>query len=257
MVVRIRKLVQWRPPRWTRGWIGLLLFGALFVGHTVAIAAANRFAGGLVAPQSRCIRWRVVQAFETPQGLQIVHWWDDAYEQPWYDPDTVQMVADVYLWPDWGWRPFREGAWAATRRVWKTQFGRSLPEYEPLVRAQAHEWMLAEYAEYNIAITPERAEWLRRFAAGAGHATDIIWTGYLHNLLACILFGMSARASLHTFGDAARGLYHRLRSESFEAAIARGHCPGCRYDIRGLPASICPECGGSLAPPGDDVTPDA
>lgn len=30
-----------------------------------------------------------------------------------------------------------------------------------------------------------------------------------------------------------------------------GHCPTCRYDLRGLPnnAAVCPECGAAIAPP--------
>lgn len=38
-------------------------------------------------------------------------------------------------------------------------------------------------------------------------------------------------------------------------ALVLGACPTCGYDIRGLPAPVCPECGAALDPPPDTPSP--
>lgn len=68
----------------------------------------------------------------------------------------------------------------------------------------------------------------------------ILWGGYAFNLFS--LFTLVA-----TIGSGRRW----RRKRAFARALRDlGKCPSCRYPTAGLPASICPECGTTLATQG-------
>lgn len=257
MFMRLRQLAEWRPLRWTRGPLGLALFACLFVGHCSTLERRGEFSGDLLRYMpffpgaNRCFWWPEIYVFETTNGRRFVHWDLDIEEQPWCRDEDAEFVGRVQLWPTRFWAPQEGGMWATTRRIWDTSIATRLndPALERQVRRRAHWWMLAELSMYDDSPSPEEAEWLRRFAAGPEHSYDIIWSGFLHNAAALGLFTLLARAGMLTLSAALQWLVRACRKETFEHAIAQGRCPRCAYDIRCLPAPVCPECGLSLLAP--------
>jgi hypothetical protein len=78
-------------------------------------------------------------------------------------------------------------------------------------------------------------------ASGNIQETTILWGGVAHNAVAITLFA----ALLYSLTGwpawfAAHPLSRRARR------IARGLCPSCGYDLRGIEACLCPECGRPL-----------
>lgn len=65
-----------------------------------------------------------------------------------------------------------------------------------------------------------------------------IWQGYLNNtiMLGCVAGVMLSRRGRRAWREA-------RRTVTDAEWIARGMCPRCGYDIRGLMAGVCPECG--------------
>jgi len=254
MFIRLRQLVRRVPLRWTREPLGLVLFACLFFGHCSTLGSRGEFSGDLLQHMplfpraTSCWRWPEIDVYKTTNGRRIVHWGLDIEEQPRFRDEDAEFVGRVHLWPTRFWAPQEGGLWATTRRTWDTSIPTVLndPELERQVRRRAHWWMLVERSLYDESPSPEEAEWLRRFAAGAERSNDIIWIGHLHNALALGLFTLLTRAALLTLPAALRWLVRACREESFERAIARGRCPRCAYDIRGLPSPVCPECGLSL-----------
>ncbi|HVZ94369.1 MAG TPA: hypothetical protein VG797_07660, partial [Phycisphaerales bacterium] len=66
-----------------------------------------------------------------------------------------------------------------------------------------------------------------------------IYSGYWKNLGLVMIFGALLR-SLRWVTDSLHG--HRTEAIR-EFRLAYDQCPGCAYDIRGLPNHRCPECG--------------
>lgn len=94
------------------------------------------------------------------------------------------------------------------------------------------EWInvRAQYADYVAQRSgmPEVAALIR---SGDGVQRTVLWTGYIKNL------GLLALVS--GFGLSLAWIPGRSRA----ALLDRGLCPSCRYELRGLPAARCPECG--------------
>jgi len=67
----------------------------------------------------------------------------------------------------------------------------------------------------------------------------ILWTGYLHNAAAALLFGTVC------FSAASFPAYRRRKR--IERLLSRGRCPSCKYDITTIVpvegTTRCPECG--------------
>ena len=78
-------------------------------------------------------------------------------------------------------------------------------------------------------------------AAADIRSVRVLWGGVAHDALAITLFG----ALVYSLTGwpawfAAHPLSRRARR------IARGLCPSCGYDLRGIEACLCPECGRPL-----------
>lgn len=69
--------------------------------------------------------------------------------------------------------------------------------------------------------------------------TFVVWPNVFRDVALC--FALIAILSLSA--AACRG----VRSRSRRARIARGVCPQCLYQLSGLDAPRCPECGGALS----------
>ena len=65
------------------------------------------------------------------------------------------------------------------------------------------------------------------------------WIGYLVDPP----FWIVAMLSLISAVRALRWIGSALTAPSKRDLLARGICPTCRYDLRGLPSDVCPECG--------------
>ncbi len=87
---------------------------------------------------------------------------------------------------------------------------------------------------WREALTP--AELLSLRPSGGLRHTSVIWSGYLHNMVALALVLLLAYASqVQVRRTLSRMTTHRR--------MVRGHCPICNYDLRGGTSGSCPECG--------------
>ncbi|MCC7387906.1 MAG: hypothetical protein IT431_03970 [Phycisphaerales bacterium] len=89
-------------------------------------------------------------------------------------------------------------------------------------------------------------EWVRTYedvAAVNRSSTRLLWSGVAHDG-----FAVTALVALvYSFtGWPAWFATHRLSRRS--RRLARGQCPCCGYDLRGIEAGLCPECGRPLNP---------
>jgi len=125
----------------------------------------------------------------------------------------------------------------AQHRVWAWPVegrGQASPEHEVMVRHAMAEWLRTTRKvkhDTSLLLQPDgvtRVRWLPwGIAANVAMVLPCagLWTG-IRNMKAW-------RAA--------------KREETAEGMIARGLCPGCGYDIRGLMGGVCPECGTSIA----------
>ncbi|MCB9838448.1 MAG: hypothetical protein H6813_03840 [Phycisphaeraceae bacterium] len=96
------------------------------------------------------------------------------------------------------------------------------------------------YRERSVQFNPVAYRALR---SGEQDYSEPIYAGYAHNALALFLLGMSGR-----------GLFNSRRWwRAVKSRLRRGknRCVACEYDLAGLGAGVCPECG-EVFDPGDD-----
>ncbi len=125
--------------------------------------------------------------------------------------------------PDWAHR-LEPGVVRHRTEAW----GRPLPMLEA-------EWtILRGGTQGEMLHGIEAPSWLGKRPDGSNHVlpTRVLWDGALVNA-AC--WGMGWFVVLGLGGVARRGI-----------RISGGRCPACRYDVRGIEAGVCPECGTAL-----------
>lgn len=186
-------------------------------------AVTSIVSGGCGCGRSRPLIAHVVQ---TQAGLQVI----DRYSDEADDIAADAIVSTVLCWV----RPRHTGFWAVTREKRNPQVIECCPNARPLT---AEEWPTVRFAVAELVrqwdpTTP--SEYLQAVRSGGDPLTRVLWSGYVHNVMAASLFILLC-ASLGWVRDrriAARGARR----------LALGHCPQCDYDLMTTPCH-CPECG--------------
>ncbi|MCH8825221.1 MAG: hypothetical protein IH984_17130 [Planctomycetes bacterium] len=144
------------------------------------------------------------------------------------DEEKVIGFASCYPRPSYsGWWAITEQTHNATLRVLSQTRSFTLQEQQRLPQQFAE---LIEKNEWYL-----NAEYVDKLRSGGGKLRRILWSGYIHNVVATFL----ATAFLFSFG----WLPKRIASNRREQAQSSGLCPECRYDLQGLAEEGCPECG--------------
>lgn len=135
----------------------------------------------------------------------------------------------------------RRGIWAATREE-----RNAVITVEPIVPgsfsaadlAEARRLAAAHFQQEGI---PEIVSLARAATTADLHERRVVWKGVGANLGMAVL----AAAWLVSLGFVPRMLAAR-RARLGARRLAHGRCPGCSYELVGLEAAQCPECGAAL-----------
>ena len=145
-------------------------------------------------------------------------------------PDPASFDYEVWVDPS----STTTGRWAPTIRHFDSRLGvfsvRS-PVLSSPDRDQIRELFAKQY-DVELEMGPY-ARLLRQ--PERSNAEVAVPSGYIHNALA--LVGLAVFSC--SLGWAPRLVSARVRA----SRRARGLCPRCCYEVRGLPVPICPECG--------------
>jgi hypothetical protein len=140
-------------------------------------------------------------------------------------------------------RTFRRGLWAPTterhERILRiSPVGPMKAEDEAGIRIAYGAWLR----------TAEQGRWAMYapgVLAGDSVTTRILWAGVVEDVIAASL------ALLLIFSIRSAPEWPAInapREDPRSLALRRCECPGCGYDIRGLPRPLCPECGETWTP---------
>lgn len=99
---------------------------------------------------------------------------------------------------------------------------------------------VAEDLEFKGQVTPQFARWMRedRRSVTVYHPT-----AYIHNAIACMLFAALAYALGWQLLVGIAGSISAKHIARCERRAAKGLCAVCEYDLTGVNAPRCPECG--------------
>jgi len=236
-----------RVRRWLRRWVAnpiasLVLVGVL-VGDSLTLPRDwnPTLAGGLVrsllSPETiyYCFQPDLMYVVRDPSGMRVI----DEDSESW---DELSGLMDGEGAPvavcDLVANTSRHGVWSY---LWETE------HWGVRVNPMVGDWTAAELAQARASLFGEQTRtlpcWgrLAQFepvAEADSTRTRVLWSGVAHDLFAITVFALL----LYSFTAwpawfAARPWAARARR------LARGLCPQCGYDTRGLRGGVCPECG--------------
>ncbi|HZW11248.1 MAG TPA: hypothetical protein VFF69_15200 [Phycisphaerales bacterium] len=149
-------------------------------------------------------------------------------------------VAQVYCIED---SSRRSGFWAHTHERYSREI-RVIPLCGTWSAAGMENAKKGMFVQANVPVSawPSVQQW-NDIATTDYHETTLLWGGIAHDAFAIAVFvvllysftGWPAWFGARPWSNAAR----RRR---------RGQCPACGYDLRGVDAGVCPECGGETEP---------
>jgi hypothetical protein len=112
------------------------------------------------------------------------------------------------------------------------------------VRDAYYTWLAAHPSKYWQRVA-------KRLSGNLSPGSSFRWRALLKivlNILLAVMFIRSIAWTAPIFDAMGRGVSGATLTPAERAAIrrkkalARGMCPACEYDIRGLPTRVCPEC---------------
>ncbi|MFG0258911.1 MAG: hypothetical protein ACF8LK_01050 [Phycisphaerales bacterium JB041] len=221
----------------------VVLLGVLTADAFTLPRGSNATAAGQIVERvfsSRglyCYMPSVVYVVHEPTGMRLI----DEDHESWDELSGLfSQIETPLVMCDLVSRTSRRGVWSHV-----TEWSFTGVRLHPVVG----EWTSDELAEARATLFGERArtlpswQWIQHFedvASADRTSTRILWTGVAHDIFALLvlsallysLTGWPAWFAAHPWSRRSRRL-------------ARGLCPECGYDTRGL--SACPECGTGCA----------
>lgn len=151
------------------------------------------------------------------------------------DLDTSQL----YM-ASWSFRPFHTGIFGLTRETLSFNV-RIIPAIDGTPDNLEHRHKVrSAFVDAMAATKSLDTATIAELASGDHNRSRILWLGWAHNALA-LLSLIILPLSLGWIP----GAWRRWR----ESRRAPGLCAACGYDLHGLIAKVCPECGNRITPP--------